>query len=251
MNGSIQIRYDEPTAYMTIAQPDRLNALSLRMWQELYEVTVRLSDHPNIHAVVIRGEGREAFSSGADIKEFGEVRKTLHDIRVYDDWVHRAITAIRELKAVSLAMIYGRCVGGGAEIALAADLRFASDSLCMGVTPAKLGIVYGPTETQELMERVGRARALDLLVSGRLVGADEAWRLGLVDFVVNEDQLEAYVHQYLTALHHNSWPAVSGMKHIIQTITEGTMDKLAAQERIDAVYETKDYDTRVAQFQRR
>ena len=252
MSGSIELVREGARALVTITHPERRNALTRQMWLELAEAMVSLNRDPAVHMVIIRGEGAKAFSAGADIQEFSRERFNGASAREYDTHVHAAIEAVQNLHALSLSMVRGDCVGGGAEIALATDWRFASNTLRMGITPAKLGIVYGPQETARLLQRVGLSQALDLLATGRLVGADEARAMGLVDRVVEDDLLESSVKAFVEEVECNSWAAVRRMKEMLRQLSSGTPPSDPALNLLvyDA-YASPDYQERVEAFLRK
>lgn len=249
MSGTIAVRRAGAAAWFVLDHPAHRNALTLTMWEQLKAALDQVQADASIHVVIVRGAGTQAFSAGADIGEFDRVRRGVDAIRRYDDAVHAAVRALHQLTAISLAQIWGDAVGGGAELALAADLRFAGQSLRMGITPARLGIVYGPKETAQLMDHVGTAAALDLLVSGRLVRAEEALRLRLVDRVVPDADLDPLVDRYIAQLTDNSWEAVHRMKQMVRALANGISP---SDPRLDNLvyeaYDTSDYAERVAKF---
>lgn len=239
-------------AWITICRPEKKNALSYAMWQRMRELVVFCEENPAIRYVIFRGEGREAFSSGADIAEFGRVRFDESSERAYDRAVQDAVWAIYTLHKVSVAMIYGFCVGGGAELAIAADFRFAADTVKMGITPARLGIVYGPQETQMLVNLIGPSRAKDLLFTGRLIAADEALAMGLVDRVVPEENLENQTLAYLAGIEKNVWPAVESMKTVVNQLTFHPFVSPAEFEKlVEKAHLIPDYQERVRAFLRK
>ena len=181
---------------LTISQPGRLNALRRHMWDELPGVLGELTADRAVRVVVVRGDGDDAFSAGADISEFPENRATVEAAAGYSESVSAALAALAQVRTPTNAMLHGACVGGGAGIALSCALRFADDRLRFSIPAARLGVVYEAEAIAALVHAVGASYAFDILVSGRTIGPDEALRIGLVNGVVSRDGLEAHVQEY-------------------------------------------------------
>ena len=174
-------------ATVTLNRPDVLNAMNDVMRGELLRVFTGIATDEAVQVVVIRGAGERAFSAGADIREFvppaapvafREQRQRL-DFRGAMDRCQQPI----------LAVIRGFALGGGLELALACDIRIAADDAQLGLTEVNLAIIPGGGGTQRLPRLVGRGRALEMILTGRRVGAEEALRIGLVERVVPVAQL--------------------------------------------------------------
>ena len=128
-------------------RPAKRNAISLEMWSTLPALLRELRSNPDLRVLVVRGAGEEAFASGADIREFRRVRSDVATSRIYTRTVHAAEEALASFPRPTIAMIHGFCIGGGLEVALACDLRFASRAAQFGITAARLGIIYGLAST--------------------------------------------------------------------------------------------------------
>lgn len=249
MPGHIRVSRDGTVIWLTIDHPQRKNALTYAMWRDITQVLGEVAGDSGVRAVVIRGAGHDAFSAGADISEFEERRADGTAAEEYDRAVRAAVLALKQMTPLTLACLRGDAAGGGAELALGADTRFAGRSLCMAFTPAKLGIVYGPEETQELIERVGASRALELLATGRAVTAEEALAWGLVNHVVDDKDLDGAVRDFLEQITHNSWEAVRRTKEMVRRLMVGESPESPELRRL--VYEAYvygDYGERVARF---
>ena len=181
---------------MTVSQPDKLNALTLRMWNELPAAVAELRDDPAVRVIVVRGAGEEAFSAGADISEFPENRSTPDAADRYSRSVGAALTALAETRKPTIAMLHGVCAGGGGGIAVSCALRFADDRLRFSIPAARLGVVYEVEAIARLVQAVGPSYALDILISGRTIEADEALRIGLVNGIAPQPELERRVLEY-------------------------------------------------------
>src|SRR5215469_6014883 len=133
---------DGSVATLTINRPERRNALTLAMFTAIPELVKRAAATPGVRALVLRGAGTAAFCAGADIGEFGAVRATADQAAAYDDVVSAAEDALESFPGPVIAAIRGYCYGGGCNLALACDVRFADPGARFAITPAKLGVVY-------------------------------------------------------------------------------------------------------------
>ncbi|MGI5213522.1 enoyl-CoA hydratase/isomerase family protein [Plantactinospora sp. CA-290183] len=176
-----------------------MNALNTRVQEELRTAAAELSANPDVRAVIVYG-GEKVFAAGADIKEMADMS--------YVDMAGRAVELSNALGAIAripkpvVAAITGYALGGGCELALACDWRVVAEDAKLGQPEIRLGIIPGAGGTQRLARLVGPARAKDLVMSGRMVDAAEALRIGLADRVVPADQVYAeavaLVRPYLT-----------------------------------------------------
>ncbi|MFN0116481.1 MAG: enoyl-CoA hydratase-related protein [Paracoccaceae bacterium] len=207
-------------ARIAINAPERKNALTAAMWAALPGICARISADEGIRVVVLAASGGRAFSAGADIGEFAEVYATPEAAARYNAAVRAAQAALRSLDRPVIAEVGGACVGGGCGLALSCDLRFAGASARFGITPARLGIAYSWDDTAALVEKVGPGRAKDLLFSARLIGADEALRIGLVERVTPDAELSAAVLAYAGELAELSPASIRAAKAIVNRIAE-------------------------------
>jgi enoyl-CoA hydratase len=181
-----------PHDYLTevvLARPEVHNALNLAMWKRLGVVFHDFARMPDLRVVVVRGAGGRAFSAGADIAEFRARRVGVTAAREYNSAVAATLEAIRDTPQTVVAMVSGPAVGGGCEICTMCDLRLAAHTAKLGIPIKRLGVTLGRVEAAGLVALIGPARAKDLLLTGRLVSAEEALKMGLVDRVFPADQL--------------------------------------------------------------
>ena len=143
---------------------------------------------------MITGAGKEAFSAGADIQDFEEHRSDSVKGRRYNQAVDRVLATLPRMVTPTISMIHGFAVGGGCELAVATDLRIAEEGSRMGIPVARLGITVGHQEMQGLVNLVGKGNAMYILLSSRLLDAQEALRIGLVNQVCPKDELELYTY---------------------------------------------------------
>lgn len=190
MSDAILVRCDGDIATVVLNRPDKLNALTLAMWGGLAAAMRELSADDALRCVVLRGAGGKAFASGADIAEFETTRANSSQAKVYGESIAAAMRAVAECRHPTLALIEGACIGGGLEIASQCDLRICGASSRFGVPIRNLGLVVAYDELAGLMAVAGRAVALEILLEGRVFGADEAHAKGLVTRVVPDDRVE-------------------------------------------------------------
>lgn len=178
-------------ACVTLSQPGKRNALNVAMWRKLAQTFIHLSQDESLRCVIVRGADSH-FSSGADIEEFPRVRSdTENGMRYHTELIGGALQAISACIHPTIAAIEGACVGGGLEIACACDLRIASANARFGVPINRLGFPLAPTELQGLLQLVGKATALEILLEGRVFDAAEAKDKGLLHKVVGDVHAEA------------------------------------------------------------
>ena len=187
---TILVQRDDAIATVVLNRPEKLNALTRSMWQRLGEVIDGLSREDDVRCIVLRGAGDKAFAPGNDISEFENERANVEQARVYGTMMHRTLAAFEQCRHPIVAMIKGICVGGGLEIAANCDLRICGESSRFGAPVNKLGLVMAHAELRGLLSLVGRAAALEILLEGRVFGAQEAREKGLVTRIVPDDQVE-------------------------------------------------------------
>lgn len=188
---AIRIQKDDVIATVTLSSPDKLNAISIAMWEALADAFNALSLDEELRCVIVRGDGNN-FAAGADIEEFSSVRSTMAQGMLYHTkTVSSALEAIAHCIHPTIAAIEGVCVGGGLEIACACDLRIAASSARFGIPINRLGFSLAPGELQGLLQLVGKATALEILLEGRVFDAAEAREKGLVNRIVADVPAEA------------------------------------------------------------
>jgi len=234
---------DGDIATVVLNRPHKLNALTKTMWQGLGEAMRALSADDTVRCIVVRGAGEKSFAPGNDISEFENTRATSAQAREYGLVHHEALAALYECRHPSVALIQGICVGGGLEIASLCDLRICGISGRFGIPINKLGLSAGVAEIQALVRMSSRAVALELLLEGRVVGADEAYLKGLVTRVVADDKVEE--EAYATARRiADGAPLVARLhKQFMRRLDEG---KPITQADIDLAYpcyDTEDFKT--------
>ncbi len=184
--GALLVSTVDGIATVTLNRPERHNAINLAMWLAFARLMPVLADDPEVDVIVFRGPAGGPFSAGADISEFTTLRRTPSDAERYGRAVAAGEGAILACPTPTIALVEGFAIGGGSQVALACDLRVCGPDSRFGITPAKLGIVYGLQSTARLTDVVGPAWASYILFTGDLVDAATALRIGLVHEVVPE-----------------------------------------------------------------
>ena len=190
MSGEILLARSGDIATVTLSNPDKLNALGLDSWTRLGEAMRELDADKSLRCIVVRGAGDKAFAAGADISEFETTRRNAKLAKKYGAALEKTMGAIARCRHPIVAMIHGVCVGGGLEVITQCDLRICGASSRFGIPIAKLGLVVGYGEMKGLIDLVGRAVALEILLEGRVFGAEEAKDKGLVNRVVPDDKVD-------------------------------------------------------------
>ncbi|POX49586.1 enoyl-CoA hydratase/isomerase family protein [Streptomyces sp. Ru72] len=182
-------RVADGVATVVIHHPAKRNAMTAGMWEALPPLLDALAADPTVRVLVLTGQGA-TFCAGADISTLQDSPEEAQRLAVL------AEEALAAFPAPTLAAVRGHCVGGGAQLAAACDLRFAEEGALFGVTPAKLGIVYPASATRRLAALVGPATTKYLLFSGELIDAGRALRTGLVDELLPEGELDKRIAEF-------------------------------------------------------
>ena len=191
MPDTVLIERDGPIVTVVINRPEKLNAINKMTWIALGDAIEVLDADDTVRCIVLRGAGDKAFSPGADISEFETERVDRDKARAYNKTVERTIGTLDTCRHPTIALIKGVCVGGGLEAAAFCDMRFCGQSSKFGVPIKRLGLVMAYAELRGLVNLVGRAKTLEILLEGQIFGADEALRMGLVNRIVADDKVEA------------------------------------------------------------
>ncbi|MFF5493519.1 enoyl-CoA hydratase/isomerase family protein [Streptomyces aquilus] len=223
MEPQLQHGVTDSVATVVIRHPAKRNAMTAAMWRSLPPLLDALAADPDVRALVVTGAGG-TFCAGADISTLRESPEEAQGLAV------AAEEALAAFPKPTLAAIRGHCVGGGAQLAAACDLRFAEEGALFGVTPAKLGIVYPASSTRRLVALVGPSAAKYLLFSGELIDAERALRTGLVDEVLPEGELDKRVAEFTRTLVSRSQLTQAAAKEFANGLT-GRDDHWVEQAR--------------------
>lgn len=185
---NIQVEHDGMVAIITIQRPKQLNALNKETIQELSDALDAIEQNAEVRAVVITGEGEKAFVAGADIKEFAHF-SSQEGQQLSAEGHKLLFDKVEKLNKPVIAAVNGFALGGGLELAMSAHIRIASDNAQLGLPEVTLGVIPGYGGTQRLAQLVGKGKAIEMIVSGQFISAEDAYKWGLVNRVVKLEEL--------------------------------------------------------------
>ena len=180
---------------VSLNRPEKLNALTKPMWRELGKIFKKLSKDKNLRCIVIRGKGGKSFSPGNDISEFETQRSSSKLAKAYGVHLHGTLRAIQECPIPTIALIEGICVGGGMEIAACCDLRICGESSRFGVPIKRLGLTMAAKELEALLRITSYSIAMEILLEGKIMSAEEAYKKNLVNRVVKDLEVETEAYK--------------------------------------------------------
>src|ERR1700756_4085028 len=236
-------RKDGRVGYLIFNNPERHNAVSLDMWAATAEILDGFAKDNDVRVVVITGAGGKSFVSGADISKFESERASMEATKVYNASVARANESIYEFPKPTIAMIRGYCIGGGLGLAVCCDLRICSDNARFAVPAAKLGLGYSYAGLRRLIDVVGGAFAREIFFTARQFDTEEARLMGLVNRVVPDAELEAYVKNYAETIAANAPLTVKAVKYIVGEAMkdESARDLTRCAELVEQCFASNDF----------
>jgi enoyl-CoA hydratase/carnithine racemase len=224
-DGKILKSVTDGVGIVTFNNPEKRNAMSIEMWEGLGQALTELREDDNIRVVILTGAGDKAFMSGADISQF---EKNRHNAKASEEYNRRS-DAQRALLAdypkPTISCIRGFCLGGGMQVAMLTDMRFASENSQFGIPAAKLGIAYGFEGLRHLVSLVGPSWARLILYTGMRIDSAEALRIGLVDRVMADDQLWSETLDIARTISSNAPLAVKAAKITIAQVLKDKDDR--------------------------
>jgi enoyl-CoA hydratase len=246
----VLVEHEAPLGWIIINRPEKRNALNFLAWRRIVEGMEELNADPAVRVIVMRGVTHEAFISGADISEFPSHRANAEQARAYRSAPGNATDALAKSPKPVVAMIAGICMGGGLQVALSCDIRIAARGTRFGIPAARLGLAYPLDGVINLSQIAGPANARDILMSARTFGAEEALKMGLLNRLVELEELEMNVREYATRMAGNAPLTMAAAK---ATIREGLKDagerdqaKIAAL--VAQCFDSEDYKEGVRAF---
>jgi len=227
------IIYEKKENYVliTLNRPDKLNALNNQMFSDLDLAFRTIEEDRDVQALILTGIGEKAFAAGADIKE-------LHDCddrsgKLFSEYGSYVMKRLSELRIPTIAAVNGFALGGGCELTMACHIRFASENAKMGQPEVNLGIIPGYGGTQRLPAIVGKAKAMELILTGNMVDAKEALRIGLVNAVYQQSDLLQKTEDFVKVILSKGPLAVSAAIDCIETSERlSPSDGLAYESRM-------------------
>ncbi len=243
----LKVEREEDIVQITISRQDKLNALSLDVMDEFISLLDDL-EKDSSRVIVITGEGPKAFSAGADIEYMSNIGPT--EAEKYALRGHEVLNRIEKLEKPVIAAVNGYALGGGCELALSCDIRFASPNAQLGQPEVTLGICPGWGGTQRLLRIVGPARAKDLIFSGRKIMAEEALSMGLINKIFPSESLLSETKAYAKVLSKNSSFAIGISKMLVNRGTDANLDTGLKLEIYSwaVCFSTKEREERMRKF---
>lgn len=226
---NILLEHAEDVGILKVNRPTVMNALNLETLDEIAIGIKRLEDNKEVKVIVVTGAGEKAFVAGADIAAMKQMSAA--DAEEFASQGHRCMAEIEQCTKPVIAAVNGFALGGGTELALACDFVYASANAKFGLPEVKLGIFPGFGGTQRLARVVGMARARELIFSGRMISAEQAYEYGLVNKVVPADQLLMEVMSVAKEIAANGLVAVGLAKHAMNVGGGKEFDKGLGLER--------------------
>ena len=210
-------------AWITVNRPEKLNALDRRTMEEIDRVNQTAQQDPDVGVVVITGAGEKAFVAGADIKEMSSLGP--REAQTFSRFLQQCLDRLEQSGKPVVAAVNGFALGGGCELAMACHVRIAAATARFAQPEVNLGLIPGAGGTQRLQRLVGRGRALDLILSGEMIDAAEAHRVGLVSRVVPATELVSEVESYARTLNSKSPVALSRALEAVPVSGEVSMSE--------------------------
>jgi enoyl-CoA hydratase len=232
-----------PVGWLVFNNPARRNAVSIDMWEAIPKVLDCFERDPEIRVIVLTGTGDKAFVSGADVSQYEKQRSTAEGIQRYNEISSVATERLEACDKVTLAMIRGYCLGGGVNVALCCDLRLAADDARFGVPAAKLGLGYGAAALKNLLDTIGPAYALEVLITARQFDAEAARAMGFVHRVAPVAGLEALVLEHCAMISENAPLTIRASKRIVRELLKSSpaFDAQACAALVRECFESQDY----------
>ena len=239
--GRLNVEKEGAIGWMVIDNPARRNAINGAIWSAIPPAMERFNADPEVRCIVVRGAGSIAFAAGADISEFEKRRDSPDAVQGYDKTIDRALHAIDDSPKPVIAMIQGFCIGGGLELSLDCDLRYAGESSQFAIPAARLGLGYGVHGTSRLVATVGHAVAREIFFTARRYNAQEALRMGFVNRVMPDAELEGFVRGIAQNIAENAPITIAASKALIEAMVQPRGDFSKGEALIRSCMTSEDY----------
>lgn len=239
---------NERIATITLNRPEALNTFSKQVENEVLQALEDIKNDENVRVVILTGTGEKAFSAGADIKTMkGMNALKARELSLMGE---KLCYSLENLEKPVIAAINGYALGGGLEVAMACDLRIASENARMGQTEINIGLIPGWGGTQRLTRLVGRGKAKELVLTGKMIDAKTAEQLGIINMVAPADKFRETVKQFATELAAKAPVAIKVAKALINRGADISLDSALALERegFSVVASTEDLQEGVLAF---
>ncbi|MFH0815959.1 MAG: enoyl-CoA hydratase-related protein [Methanobacteriota archaeon] len=225
---AVSLKVDDGTAAVTLTRPERMNCLDAETAAALF-VALKDAERQNAKVIIITGSGK-AFCSGGDVKAMGEAKNPERFLMELVKPIHDVVLAVRRSPALVLAAVNGVATGAGCSLVLACDLKVLSTEARLSMWFAGIGLAPG-CGTELLVEHVGRARASEMLLAGKRLGASEALEWGIANWVVPPDDLMPFARKKASELSVNALLAITRTKALLNHAKDNTLEEQLALER--------------------
>jgi len=234
---------DQRVGRLVFNNPERHNAVSLEMWERVVAGLDDFRADDEVRVVVLSGAGGKAFVSGADVSKFETERGSREAVASYNARVKEVYQSVQQFPKPTIAMVDGYCLGGGLALAVSCDLRFCSAKSKFGLPAARLGLGYPFPGLKRLVDTIGPGATNDIVFSARRLDSEEALGLGLVQKVLPEAELAAFVDDYAATVAGNAPLTVTAAKTIVQEVLKDPADRdlELCQRLVDRCFDSEDY----------
>lgn len=230
----------ENVLHITLNRAEKMNALNLQLISELDQVFDEVYADNDIHGVLITGSGDKAFAAGADIAEFANFNAEEGAAMAQDG--HHAFNKIEACPKPVIALVNGFALGGGCELAMACHIRIATENAQFGQPEVNLGILPGYGGTQRLIQLVGKGKAMELLMTGDMVNAQEAHRIGLANHVLPAEEAQAFAEKMLQKITRKGPLAIAKVIDCVEAYFDKDKDGFAREiEQFGRSFDTLDF----------
>lgn len=244
---NLLFKIEENIAFITINRPDKMNALNILTIQEIGKAFDEVYNNNDIKGSIITGSGNKAFIAGADIAEFADFTK--EQAFEMSGKGHDVFNKIENCPKPVIAAVNGFALGGGCELAMACHIRVASDNAKFGQPEVALGVIPGYGGTQRLTHLVGKGKAMELILTGDMIKADESYRLGLVNCVVSPEELINKSKEIINKILKNGPLAVAKSIFCINTVQDKDINGFIKEiAEFSNCFETADFKEGTSAF---
>lgn len=228
---------------LTFNNPEKHNAVSFEMWEAAEKILDGFETDPDVRVVVLTGAGGKAFVSGADISKFESERASEEAVQRYNAMVEKVYSRIYQFPKPTIAMIRGYCIGGGLNLAICCDMRYATEASKFALPAAKLGLGYGYPGLRRYTETIGPVATKEIFFTARQFSSAEAVRWGIVNEVVADAELEARVMSVAETIADNAPLTIATIKHCTVEILKNpdAQDIASCNEMVARCFASNDY----------
>jgi enoyl-CoA hydratase len=243
MSDKMLSRKEGRVGIMTFNNPEKHNAVSFEMWEAAEKILDAFESDPEVRVIVLTGAGGKAFVSGADISKFESERASEEAVQRYNALVDKVYTRIYRFPKPTIAMIKGYCIGGGLNLAICCDMRYATEGSKFSLPAAKLGLGYGYSGLRRYIETIGPVATKEIFYTARQLTAGEARRWGMVNEIVADDALETTVMGIANTIADNAPMTIATIKRSTVEILKDPdkQDVAACDAMVTACFASSDY----------